>query len=188
MPVPIEDLIAKTLQAKKEISGPNGVVAAVKAKAAPGKLKKAVKGVGKEVQEFTIKSSAVDVAIGVLIGAAITPLVESLIKDVVIPPVALLFGGAELDTLHWVLKDGPSPGSYRTVEAAKKDGAVVIRYGAFVQAGLNALIIMVVTIIIIKLLNAIRREGGVVEYMREQASTVTKILGRLMGSSSAAVN
>jgi large conductance mechanosensitive channel len=169
---PIEELLAQTIQAKQELE---------KLPALPEKgLKATVKKVGKEVEEFTLKSNAVDVAIGVLIGAAITPLVESLIKDMIMPPFALLFGGAELDTFHWVLKDGPTPGTYTTIEEAKKDGAVIIRYGAFVHTIMNAIIIMAITILIIKLLNAVRREGGFVEYIKQQTTAVTKALGQFI--------
>jgi large conductance mechanosensitive channel len=135
-----------------------------------------------EIKEFTARSSALDMTVGVLIGSAVTPLAKSLISDIIAPPMALVFGGAELDTLHWVLKDGPTPGEYKTIEDAKNDGAVIIRYGSFLQATVNCVVILAVTYTIIKLINSIRRKGGVTQYVKQQTTAAQRALARLMGN------
>lgn len=149
-------------------------------KVAPRQVQKAVTTVKDDVKDLAITSNAVDVALGVLIGAAITPLVSSLVNDLVVPPVALLIGHGELNTLHWVLKDGPTPGSYKTIEEAKKDGAIIIRYGAFAQSVINCAIILSITYGLIRFLKAAREGGGIKQYV--QKSAVGKLIGKVSGS------
>lgn len=130
----------------------------------PSKIEKAVETVKKDVEDFALQSDAMDVALGVLIGAAVTPLTTSLVHDMIIPPFALLFGGRELSNMHWVLKDGPSPGSYTTIEEARKDGAVIIRYGNFIQSVVNCGIIFGITYGLLKFLKDVRKKGGFKQY------------------------
>lgn len=153
-------------------------------KVAPKQVQKAVTAVKDDVKDLAIKSNAVDVALGVLIGAAITPLVNSLVNDLVVPPVALLVGKGELNTLHWVLKDGPTPGSYKTIEEAKKDGAIIVRYGAFIQSIINCAIILSITYLLIRFLKAARQEGGIKEYVQKSAAgtAVGKLIGKVSGA------
>ena len=150
---------------------------------APVKVQKAVTAVKDDVTDLALKSSAVDVALGVLIGAAVTPLATSLVNDLIVPPVALLLGGGELNTLHWVLKDGPTPGSYKTIEEAKKDGAIIVRYGAFAQSVINCAIILSITYGLIRFLRNAREKGGFKKYVQKSAAgtAVGKLLGKVSG-------
>jgi len=143
-------------------------------------VQQAVKAVREDVKQLVLKSSAVDVSLGVLIGAAVTPLVKSLVNDIVVPPSALFFG-RELKNLHWVLRDGPSPDSYATVEEAEDDGAVIIKYGSFAQSIINCVIILGVTYGIIRVLRGIRAEGGFVKYVQKTRSDAELAIGRLLG-------
>jgi len=150
--------------------------------AAPVKIQEAVTEVKKNVKDLALESSAVDVALGVLIGAAVTPLATSLVEDIIAPPVALLFGGKELGSMHWVLKDGPTPGSYQTIEDAKKDGAVIIRYGTFSQRILNCAVILAITYSLIHLIQNVRREGGIKKFVHQKRTEASAALERLKNS------
>jgi large conductance mechanosensitive channel len=151
---------------------------------APEKVQEAVTAVKKDVKNLAIKSNAVDVALGVLIGAAVTPLASSFVNDLIVPPIALLLGGGELNTRHWVLKDGPTPGTYMTIEEARKDGAIIVRYGAFMQSIINCAVILSVTYTLIRFLKRAREEGGIKQYVQKSAAgtAVGKLLGKVTGA------
>src|SRR5689334_1712650 len=78
----------------------------------------------KEFKEFAVKGNVVDMAVGVIIGAAFGKIVDSLVKDLVMPPIGLLLGKVDFANLFVVLKHGAQPGPYLTVDAAQKAGAV----------------------------------------------------------------
>jgi large conductance mechanosensitive channel len=151
---------------------------------APVKMQEAVIAVKKDVENLAVKSNAVDVALGVLIGAAVTPLASSFVNDLIVPPIALLLGGGELNTRHWVLKDGPTPGAYKTIEEAKEDGAIVIRYGAFMQSSINCAVILSITYILVRFLKRAREEGGIKKYVQKSAAgtAVGKLLEKVTGA------
>src|SRR4029078_13234080 len=86
-----------------------------------------------EFREFAVKGSVVDLAIGVIIGAAFGKIVDSPVKDLIMPPVGLLLGKVDFATLFWLLREGAPPGPYLTVEAAQKAGAVTLNYGIFIN-------------------------------------------------------
>ena len=146
----------------------------------PIPVQAAVKTIKQDVKDLALKSNAVDMALGVLIGAAVTPLATSLVKDVIVPPIALLFGGKELDNMHWVLKDGPTPGSYQTIDEAKKDGAVIVRYGSFAQRTINCAVILAITYSLIRLMQTVRKEGGIKKFVRRKRSSASSAVEKLV--------
>jgi large conductance mechanosensitive channel len=79
-----------------------------------------------EFKEFIMKGNVLDMAVGVIIGAAFGKIVDSLVKDVIMPPIGLLMGGVDFANKFAVLKDGATPGPYATVEIAQKAGAFLI--------------------------------------------------------------
>jgi large conductance mechanosensitive channel len=81
----------------------------------------------KEFKEFAVKGNVVDMAVGIIIGAAFATIVKSLVSDVIMPPVGLLLGGVDFSNLFVVLKEGTIPAPYATVEAATEAGAVIMR-------------------------------------------------------------
>ena len=78
----------------------------------------------KEFREVAVKGNVVDMAVGIIIGGAFGTIVQSLVKDVIMPPIGLLLGNVDFANLFWVMKPGAVPGPYLTVEAAQKAGAV----------------------------------------------------------------
>jgi len=103
-----------------------------------------------EFREFAIKGNVVDLAVGVIIGAAFNGIVKSLVDQVVMPPIGLLTGGIDFSKLEWVLKpENPA------TEAIEK---VSIQYGAFFNTLIQFLIVAWVVFLIVKGINAMRRQ------------------------------
>ena len=107
-----------------------------------------------EFKEFAVKGNMVDLAVAVIIGGAFGKIIDSLVKDVIMPVVGLLVGGVDFRNLFVTL--GSS--SYATLAEAEKAGAAVLRYGAFIQTVVDFLIIAWVIFIAIKAINRMKRE------------------------------
>lgn len=108
----------------------------------------------KEFKEFAIKGNMVDLAVAVIIGGAFGKIVDSLVKDVVMPAIGLLLGGVDFRNLFITLG---SAAKYATVAEAEKAGAAVLKYGAFLQTVVDFLIIAWVVFIAIKAINTLKR-------------------------------
>ena len=106
-----------------------------------------------EFREFAIKGNMVDLAVAVVIGTAFAKIVDSLVKDVVTPVIGLFLGGVDFTNLFVTL----GPGSYATLAEAEKAGAAVLRYGSFLQALFDFLIIAWIVFIAIKAINRMKR-------------------------------
>lgn len=104
-------------------------------------------GIFKEFKEFAIKGNVVDMAVGIIIGAAFAKIVSSLVGDVIMPPVGVLLGGVDFGNLAIVVK-----------EAADKKPAVLISYGKFLQTIIDFTIIAFSVFMAIKALNALKRK------------------------------
>lgn len=111
-----------------------------------GKREKA-KGFIKEFKEFISKGNVIDLAVGIIIGSAFTSIVNSLVKDLIMPGVGYLIGGLKFDQYKWVLAP-------ETEEAAE----VAITYGNFVQQTVDFLIIAFVVFLMVKAINSFRRK------------------------------
>ena len=103
----------------------------------------------KEFRQFALRGNAVDLAIGVIIGAAFTSIVNSLVKDIITPPLGLVTGGLNFTNLFWVLKGG----SYPTLAEAAAAGAVTVNYGIFLNAAISFLIVSFVLFLIVRWMN-----------------------------------
>ena len=111
----------------------------------------------KEFKEFAIKGNAVDLAVGVIIGAAFGAVVASLVNDVIMPPIGALLGGADFSQLFWVLRQGAAAGPYATVQAAADAGAVTLNYGVFINTVINFGIIAFAIFMMVKGINRLRK-------------------------------
>lgn len=95
-----------------------------------------------EFKKFAMKGNIFDMAVGIIIGAAFSPIVKSFVDDVLMPPIGMLLGGVDFTDLFLVLKQGAAAaGPYATLEAAKEAGAVTINYGSFINTVINFLIV-----------------------------------------------
>ena len=111
----------------------------------------------KEFKEFAMKGSVVDMAIGIIIGAAFGAIVNSLVADIVMPIIGVATGGLDFSSRYILLKDGVPPAPYATVAAAKAAGAVTINIGVFISLVLNFLLVALVLFMMIKGINQLRR-------------------------------
>ncbi len=103
----------------------------------------------KEFREFISRGNVVDLAVGVIIGAAFNSIVKSLVDQVVMPPIGLLTSGVDFSKLEWVL---------RPEDPAHKKAAVAIQYGAFINTLIQFLIVAFVGFLLVKLVNSLRRK------------------------------
>ncbi len=109
-----------------------------------------------EFREFAVKGNVVDLAVGVIIGAAFNKIVESLVGDVVMPVLGRIVGKLDFSNLFFVLGDLPA-GTPRTLDALKKAGVPVLAWGNFLTVALNFLILAFVIFLMIKQVNRLRR-------------------------------
>ena len=117
-----------------------------------------MKKIWKEFQEFAVKGNAVDLAVGVIIGAAFGAIVNSLVKDVVMPPISVLTGGLDFSNKFLVLraaKDGSV--AFNTPADAAKAGAITWNYGNFVTLVINFLIVAGAVFLLIRAINKLRQ-------------------------------
>lgn len=110
-----------------------------------------------EFKEFALKGNMIDMAVGIVIGAAFGTIVSSLVDDIIMPPIGLITGGVDFSAIFVTLKDGTPPGPYPTVEAAKQAGAVTWNIGLFINAVIKFLIIAAALFIVVKMVNQLRR-------------------------------
>jgi len=111
----------------------------------------------KEFKEFAVKGNMVDMAVGIIIGAAFGTVVKSVVGDILMPIVASVIGVPDFSNLFVMLRN-PSGGMFETVEAAREGGAVVLSYGLFINAVIAFLIVALVLFMIVKSMNRIKRE------------------------------
>jgi large conductance mechanosensitive channel len=111
----------------------------------------------KEFKEFAVKGNAVDLAVGVIIGAAFGGIVNSLVKDILMPVVGLLTGGLDFSNKFLILKDARSGSSFNTPADAAKAGAVTWNYGNFITLVINFIIIAFCIFLVVKAMNRLKR-------------------------------
>lgn len=103
-----------------------------------------------EFKKFAMRGNAIDLAVGVVIGAAFTGIVNSLVKDIINPPLGWLIGGIDFSNFFLVLRGA---GPYATLKAAQDAGAVVLTYGLFINAIINFAIVAVALFVIVRQIN-----------------------------------
>ena len=113
----------------------------------------------KEFKEFAMKGYVLDMAIGIIIGAAFGTIVKSLVSDVIMPPIGLLLGRVDFSSLFYTLKDGAKiAGPYITLADAQAAGAVTLNYGVFINTVISFLIIALSVFMIVKSINKLKRK------------------------------
>ena len=106
----------------------------------------------REFRDFAVRGNVVDLAVGLILGAAFTTIVNSLVNDVIMPPIGLLLGGIDFSDFFITLKGG----SFPTVAAAKAGGAVTINYGLFINAIIRFVIVAFAVFILIRQINRLK--------------------------------
>jgi large conductance mechanosensitive channel len=112
----------------------------------------------KEFKEFVLRGNVLDMAVGIIIGAAFGTIVKSLVDDVIMPPIGLLLGGVDFANLFILLRAGSPAAPYASLADAQAAGAVTINYGVFINAVVSFLIVALVMFLLIRSINRLRRE------------------------------
>jgi large conductance mechanosensitive channel len=112
----------------------------------------------KEFKEFVMRGNVIDMAVGIIVGAAFGTIVKSLVDDIIMPPIGLLLGNIDFSNFFAVLKSGKIAGPYETLAAAKAAGAITINYGFFINTVISFLIVAFAVFILIKNVNRLRKE------------------------------
>lgn len=112
----------------------------------------------KEFKEFAMRGNVVDMAVGIIIGAAFGAIVGSLVADVLMPPIGLLLGKVDFSNLFVVLKEGTVPGPFATIAAAKQSGAVTLNYGLFINTIISFLIVAFAVFLVIRQINKLKKK------------------------------
>ena len=116
----------------------------------------------KEFKEFAMLGNVVDMAVGIIIGAAFGTIVASLVADIIMPPIGLLLGGIDFSNLFLVLKDGAkAAGPYASLAVAKAAGAVSINYGFFINTVISFVIVAFAVFLLVRGINRLKRQEAV---------------------------
>ena len=112
----------------------------------------------KEFKEFALRGNVLDMAVGIIIGAAFATVAKSLVDDLIMPPIGLALGDVQFQDLFILLKPGDPPGPYATLEEARAAGGVPLAYGAFVNNVVTFFLVAFAVFLIIKAFNRLRRK------------------------------
>lgn len=112
----------------------------------------------KEFKEFAMRGNVVDMAVGIIIGAAFGTIVKTLVSEVLMPPFGLLLGGVDFANLFMVLKEGSAPGPYLALADAKAAGAVSINYGIFINTIISFVFVAFAVFLLIRQINRMKKE------------------------------
>lgn len=112
----------------------------------------------KELKEFAIRGNVLDMAVGIIIGAAFGAIVTSLVSDVIMPPVGMALGSVDFSNLFVVIKDGSTPAPYDSLAAAKEVGAVTINYGVFILSVVSFLIVAFAVFLLVRSVNRLKKQ------------------------------
>jgi large conductance mechanosensitive channel len=110
----------------------------------------------KEFKEFALKGNVMDLAVGVIIGAAFGKIVESIVNDLIMPVIGRVLGGLDFSNYFFALKDIP-PGTATTLEAVKKAGVPVLAYGNFLTIACNFVILAFIIFLLVRWVNKLKR-------------------------------
>jgi large conductance mechanosensitive channel len=109
----------------------------------------------KEFREFAMRGNVIDLAVGIIIGAAFTTVVNSLVNDIIMPPIGYIMNGIDFSNFFLVLKGE----DYASLKAAKDAGAVTINYGMFLNAVINFLIVAFAVFMLVKQVNRFKKQA-----------------------------
>jgi large conductance mechanosensitive channel len=124
----------------------------------------------KEFKEFISRGNVVDLAVGVIIGAAFGKIVTSLVNDIIMPPVGLILGGINFSNFRVVLKEGSVDPTGKAIEA------VTLNYGSFIQTGIDFIIIAAAIFLFVKAFNAMKRKEEDTKVIAPEQTAEEKLL------------
>ena len=125
-------------------------------------MKRKVLGMLKEFKKFAMRGNVVDMAVGIIIGAAFGTIIKSLVSDIIMPPIGLLLGNVDFTNLFSVLKEGAkTAGPYASLADAQAAGAVTINYGVFINTIISFIIVGFAVFMVIRSMNRLKKEEEV---------------------------
>ncbi len=133
----------------------------------------------KEFKDFIMRGNVLDMAIGIVIGAAFGAVVKSFVSNVLMPPIGLLMGGRDFADLFVVLKAGSQPGPYPTLAVAKEAGAVVWPWGVFINEVVAFLIIAFAIFLVVKAINNMKKKEEEAPPAPPEPSAEEKLLAEI---------
>ena len=110
-----------------------------------------------EFKKFAMRGNVVDMAVGIIMGAAFGSIVKSLVDDVIMPPIGLLLGNVDFSDLFIVLKQGLTAGPYETLAMAKEAGAVTLNVGVFINTIISFLIVAFAVFLLVRSINRLKK-------------------------------
>lgn len=133
----------------------------------------------KEFKEFAMRGNVVDMAVGIIIGAAFGTIVQSLVGDVIMPPIGLALGNIDFSNLFAILKEGATAGPYASLADAQKAGAVTINYGKFVNTIISFIIVAFAMFLLIRGINSMKKQEEAAPAPPPAPSNEEKLLGEI---------
>ena len=133
---------------------------------------KKIKTWGDEFKAFAVRGNVIDMAVGIIIGAAFSKIVNSLVSDVLMPPFGWLLGKVDFANLYFALPVDGQFAEYESLEAAKAAGAVTINYGLFLNACISFLLVAFAVFLLIKAINKL--QASVKKEVAEEAAETHK--------------
>lgn len=110
----------------------------------------------KEFKEFAVRGNVIDMAVGIIIGAAFTTVVESLVQDILMPTLGVLTSEIDFANAFLVLKEGSTPAPYFTLQMAQEAGAIVLRYGTFINAIISFTLVSFAVFLLVRYINKLK--------------------------------
>ena len=126
-----------------------------------------------EFKKFALRGNVLDMAVGIIIGAAFGKIVDSLVKDIIMPPLGWAMGRVDFANKYITLVDGSVAGPYASLDAAQKAGAVTINYGVFLNTVISFIIVALAVFMLIKAMNTLQAKLEAKEAKAEKAAAPT---------------
>ena len=116
-----------------------------------------IKNVMSEFKKFAMRGNVIDMAVGIIIGASFGKIVDSLVKDILMPPLGILLGKVDFANMFFVLRDGTgAPAPYASLDVAKEAGAITLNLGLFLNNVISFIIVAFAVFLLIKAINTLR--------------------------------
>jgi large conductance mechanosensitive channel len=117
----------------------------------------------KQFKEFALRGNVLDMAIGIIIGVAFSTIVNSLVNDILMPPIGWLLGGVDFENFYFIIKYGTPAGPYPSLADAQAAGAITINYGIFINSVISFLIVALAMFLLIRAINRLQEGKAEVE-------------------------
>ncbi len=133
-----------------------------------------IKGFLNEFKEFAVKGNVIDMAVGIIIGGAFSPIVNSLVKDIIMPPIGMILGKVDFSNLYLSIPFGADHQAYPTIADAQNAGIVTINYGIFINTLISFTIVAFAVFLLVKGMNKLKADNKAEAAAEEAATPTTK--------------